>query len=548
MGSPLGGTKSIGFYDAAHTASIGRHFSRVVKLSRSGRAIGLSARYDGQVEQTGRTAWIASWGGGTRRIGLYLDSPTTVEGAFWNDVFDLNEAGQSIGIARFADGQHAWVADVYGATRAIGLMDEAHMSAGRAPFNTPVALNASGTVVGNTEWSGGQAAWLQSKRADVPARLIGIYDEKHTLPDGTVDNGVFALNAHGYAVGYARYGEELEGYTYRYDDGWVSTPAGETILIADGVARFITNSGLVAGYSRFEYSGGYPWIYDIATGTLRTLYRDPSQGGGSYPDFLTEDGVVIGRFSGGQRYASHLAWLAPAGQEPVLIGIYDDEHDGGSSWSYYETSSVAIASNGLTVGTSRQMHTGGMTAWVASPATAQTDRIGQYGGVYDGAVHEVDKGWYVLSSVTHASLPTHVTSTRFVAGYSLRYHGDDVPEGRTAWIYNGAAGRYATFEFSVRPSDGYAYSMVRVLLENGIAVGTYTKFADDGTDLGDRAFVWVTGRGAYDLGSVLNVDPETVDWDYLASGIVVNEDGVIAGHGVPLDSTSQGVFLARLNR
>lgn len=541
MGSPYGGSRAIGLYSGAHKDASGRHFSRVVKLSRSGRAIGLSARYDGGVPQTGRTAWIASWVGGTRPIGLYFDSPAPVPDARFNDVFDINEAGQSIGIATVPWGQHAWVADAHGVTRAIGLVDEAYMSPGQAPFNTPVALNASGTVVGHTEWSGGQVAWLQSNNPGLPARRIGLYGGKYIAEGGRVDNGVRAVNEHGYAVGYARYGEEMEGTTYFYDDAWVSTPAGETTRIADGVARIITNSGLVAGESRFEYAPGNPWIYDINTGALRYLF-DGGDRLGIY--FVSEDGVVVG---GG---AFGVTWLAPAGQSGVFIGFFDLAYDGGGAGnSNIDSSIVAIAPSGLTVGATELKRASGKTAWMASPITAQTQRIGLYGGIYDGAIHEEDRGDGVMRTFTsHTSEPTHVTRSRFAAGYSLRLHGDDVAEGQTAWIYNADADRYATLEFSVRPSDGYAFSQVHALLENGIAVGTYTKFAEDGTDLGDRAFVWVTRRGAYDLGSVLNVDPEAVGWDYLASGIVVNEAGVIAGHGVPYDSTSQGVFLAKLDR
>lgn len=547
MGGPLGGTKAIGFYDAAHTDDLGRHFSRVVKLSRSGRAIGLSARYDGGSRQTGRTAWLASWGGGTRRVGIYADDPQPLPGTgYANDVFDLNEAGQSIGIASFSDGQYAWVADVNGTTRAIGLMDAAHMSPGQAPFSTPVALNASGTAVGVSEWSGGRAAWLQPKRADVPARVIGIYDTEHTAQDGRVTNDVIALNEHGYAIGYAVREEVGSADTYYHHDAWVSTPAGETRSIAYGAPKIITNSNLVGGDEDFVFAPGNPWIYDIDSDTLRYFFARDGSGSGAYIAGLTEDGVAIGGIAP-REFPSSTVWLAPAGAAPVGIGFYDVEHNGGGK-GYYLSSIIAIAKNGLTVGTSRQMlsetQVEGMTAWIANPVTAATYRIGLYDAVHSGATRPADVG--PNSFASHVSVPTHVTRTRFAAGYSTRFHGDDTAEGQTAWVYNSAAGRYATFDLSVRASDGYSYSRVNALLENGIAVGTYTKFAEDGTDLGDRAFVWVTGRGAYDLGAVLDVDPESAGWDYLASGIVVNESGVIAGHGVPLSSTSQGVYLVRL--
>jgi hypothetical protein len=203
---------------------------------------------------------------------------------------------------------------------------------------------------------------------------------------------------------------------------------------------------------------------------------------------------------------------------------------------------VAYSTEGVAVGYSLGGYNEGygQVAWIASPVTRQTYVIGLQDQIYRNLSNEQGV------SGTHA-MPTQVTRSKFVAGYNVRYHGDYGPEGQTAWVYNSPAGKYAKLEFSVRASDGYAFSQVNQLLENGIAIGTYTKFADDGTDLGDRAFVWITHRGAYDLGSVLDVDPETVGWDYLASAIVANEAGYIAGLGLPYESVSQGVFLTRLS-
>ena len=86
------------------------------------------------------------------------------------------------------------------------------------------------------------------------------------------------------------------------------------------------------------------------------------------------------------------------------------------------------------------------------------------------------------------------------------------------------------------------------MLENGVAYGTYRKFNDDGTEAGDRAFVWIPGKGALDLGEHLVPSLEQAGWELFDTAAAAGWGGyVVAGTGVPEDGVpgTQAVFLAQ---
>lgn len=537
MGSPEGGTKSIGFYDATHTSASGYHTSEVVKLTRSGRAAGYSIRYNGQTVSRGRTAWIASWGGGTRRIGLFYDNeePPELTGTLDNYIVDMNEAGQVIGYAPKIRGQEAWISDASGVTRKLGFYDLAHQSSHYEPYNTPVAINPSGTIIGHSLWSGGQVVWLHSKNGGPPVQ-IGLYSSEYASDTGEVWNIAEALNAHGFVLGRAR--RSLEPwYT-----AWLRRPDGSMTLWDYGVTEdsdlILADSGYVAGET-YRQTDSMCWIYSPESGETHQVGLELPGWDYLYYNHvlgLAENGVAVGRAAYDR---ATYAWIARPDGTTVTVGFHYDLGLPGA-----ERSEITdFANTGVAIGISYRggMDGGGRTGWIVSPETLRTYRIGLEDVVHLGPPNPYGER-------NQFTQPTHVTRSRFVAGYNVRYHGDDTAEGQTAWIYNSPKGRYARLELSVRPSDGYAFSVVNQLLESGVAVGRYTKFAEDGTDLGDRAFVWITGKGAFDIGEHLDVDPESVNWDYLADAVLASPSGYIAGHGVPLESTSQGVFLVRLIR
>ena len=540
MGDPWGGTRSIGLYDAIHTSATGLHTSEIVDFTRSGYAVGHSIRYSDPSGRVGRTAWVAGPDRVTRRVGLYYtgSEPGLSEGWPENTLIDVNEAGQSVGTVEASTGSFAWQANADGTTRRIGILD---LTAADAEVrHEPVEINPSGTVLGNTTVGPNSIAWVQRKNGGRSVQ-IGLHGEDYVGADNATVNRAVAINDHGVVIGNARRGPPLypgsDAYLY---EPWVWIPVGDTQSLDtdshDGsTALFLTNSGLVGGTQMREGRSAdtRAWIYDIRTRTRRSVgMSDPEWDPPDALLALTESGIAVGV---NNRHRESRCWMALPGQPAQRIDPTGPAYDWGMVQSAWV---VGVAANGYTIGTSRMTATGGQSAWLASPADASTRLIGLADGTYTGG----SKNGHDLRT----SVPTHVTSSGFVAGYSLRYHWDFTAEGQTAWVYNSEKDRYVKFVFSARPSDGYAFSQVHALLENGIAVGSYRKFGDDGSDLGDRAFVWVTGRGAYDLGSILDVDPAEAGWEHLARGVVVNAAGILAGHGVPAESASQGVFLARL--
>jgi hypothetical protein len=103
-------------------------------------------------------------------------------------------------------------------------------------------------------------------------------------------------------------------------------------------------------------------------------------------------------------------------------------------------------------------------------------------------------------------------------------------------------------EISVRPNDGYAFSSISKVLQNGTVLGTYTRFVGN-TDTGERAFAWIPGRGVVKIDVNLDVDVKAQGWNYFESADQASAQGHIAGAGALADGdgSSFGVFLVRWN-
>lgn len=527
MANPWGGTRSVGLYDSAHKSSTGFHTSSIELFTRSGKVAGHSTRYEGQSDRRGQSAWIADWSGGTRRIGLYYDGAAPLaDGSRFNQIVSLNELGQTIGIALVENGQSAWFASPDGSTRPLGFYDAAHTTPGAAPHNTPVVLNPSGTIVGNTQFSNTQVAWLHSKNGG-PAIQIGLYDAEHHTPELPGWNTVVDLNIRGRAIGTARQVNSEYGYV----DGWLRHPDGTMHLFSGGPTKrtevfAITDSDLVAGTTG-NPGGTTGWVYDIKTGTTTNVGL-PDWEVAAYNTVLalTENGVAVGKMSY-YGNADDFLWLAPRNGPTYQIGL-DLQL---SKFSPALNTVADINDAGYVVGTSGRTRS---RAWIASPVTGQTYTIGLFDAQHTGLDN------------TQAHAVSQVTNSLFVAGYSVRYAADGTtPVGQTAWIYNSPAGAYARFDISVRPSDGYSYSEIRHVTENGTAFGMYRLYDDEGTYQGERAFVWMTKRGVRDLGDALDIDLAAAGWDHLEDAVVGNEAGYIAGQGKATEGDADGVFLVR---
>jgi len=92
--------------------------------------------------------------------------------------------------------------------------------------------------------------------------------------------------------------------------------------------------------------------------------------------------------------------------------------------------------------------------------------------------------------------------------------------------------------FSVRPSDGYAFSFFQYLNDDGLGLGFYELFDASSNNLGERVFAFTLEDGYVDLGSLADGGLDASDWDYLARAFQLNGAGQIIGTGLLADMTS----------
>ena len=115
-------------------------------------------------------------------------------------------------------------------------------------------------------------------------------------------------------------------------------------------------------------------------------------------------------------------------------------------------------------------------------------------------------------------------------GYSYRFNGGNIQLGQDAWIYNPTTDQTFALNLSTR-SDGFAYSRIYYLGENGLALGVYTLFDAQDNNLGDRAFYFTFADGLKDLGSLVQGGLSESGWSYLGSAVKANDLGQILGYG-----------------
>jgi hypothetical protein len=253
---------------------------------------------------------------------------------------------------------------------------------------------------------------------------------------------------------------------------------------------------------------------------------------------VTESGFVRGdsiRYSGSFE-AGQAGWIADSTGTTRRLGLTGAENTSSSGRKVSET--LGMSESGLVRGRSTR-YSGtteyGSSAWVGT-AAGVTTRLGLVDAVHTGT------GNYQFSETTA------LVDAGFVAGYSQRLNGDSTLDGQTAWIYDTHQEQLTNLVFSVRATDGYAYSAVTTLFEDGRAIGNYTLFIGT-TNAGSRPFVYLPGLGGFDLGSNMDVSLSTAGWDYFSSGTVqvtgllMTQSGYIVGGGDPFGNTGSGLFV-----
>ncbi|HEY5704769.1 MAG TPA: hypothetical protein VIS96_04265 [Terrimicrobiaceae bacterium] len=606
VANPASGTVRVGLYDQnggnEFTASTGSQSSRIWSSNEAGVTTGWSARYLGgtppseAVDEKGYAAWVATASGVTKRVG-YFDQDggnqfTRSDGFQASYSSFVTESGHVAGVSYRYDGKSdsvgrvAWIATASGATTRIGLYDQDGgnrftSSTGSQYSSTAADFAESGYVLGvSSIYNGltdpnGTAAWVANP-SGATAR-VGLYDQsggnQFTRSDDFQNAEPYYVNESGYATGRSQRfngtGSDLGWAT------WVADSTGQARRIGlydqaggnefsrndgyqDGYPASLSNSGHVAGNSsRYKGTGNSmgnaAWLAESSGATIRIGFYD--QGGGnaftrddgyqdSYMDRLTDSGYAIGGstlYNGETVGLGQAAWIANT-SGTTRIGLYDEQNPSSpreftTLTGAYRSFARDVTESGLVIGESARYLAdssfGGNAAWVAT-SSGTTTRIGLLDAVHTSA------------SGIQSSGAAFVTESGFVAGSSTRYNGDETQDGQTAWLFDLSSGETVPFELSVRPSDGFAFSSVIRLTEEGLALGYYALF-DGEASLGDRAFAYLPGRGFFDIGSNLDSPLDSAGWDYLANAFLGNSDGFIVGQGDPLGSeaSSQGVYLVQ---
>ena len=547
-------TVKVGLTDAEHTRNDGLKYGGALELTESGYVCGYSNRYNGGIGFLGPSAWLYN-GSATLKIGLTGAEHTRSNG--WKESYahELTESGCVRGISfRYTGssfmGVTAWFYDG-SATLNIGLTGPEHTRNDGYRTGGTRELTEAGYVSGYSfRYNGGssylgQSAWLYNGSATLN---IGLTDPEHTRNVGSRSSEPLGLTESGYA----------NGWSSRYNGG--SSDLGRSAWLYNGSATLnigltdpehtrddgyrasypqqLTESGHVRGAS-LRYNGGSSdlgrsaWLYNgSATVNIGLAAPEHTRDDGyrySYPQQITESGYVSGysrRYNGGSSDLGRSAWLYN-GWATVNIGLTDPEHTRDDG---YRHSSAGVTESGYAIGLSSRYNGGssnlGQTAWLYNGSA--TLNIG-----LTDAMHTRDDGY-------RSSGTRKLTDTGYVSGYSLRYNGGSSGLGQSGWLYDPTLDETFPLVLSER-SDGYAYSEVQFVGEDGLTLGNYTLFDSEDNELGDRAFYFTSAGGLHDLGGLVDGGLAATGWSYLAEPIGAIGNEQIVGQGMLLSQTD-GMF------
>lgn len=545
--SPAFNIQALGLTDAEHTRADGYQNSYTTALVRgpaaineTGQVVGHAQRFDGGSQLLGRSVWFFN-GASTERIGLIGDFYTRQDGFRDSKAQALNELGQVIGDSSLYNeagevvAGNSWFYDG-DTTVEIGLQDSVHTHSDGYQDNWAWALNDAGQVIGSSY------RYLGNARFGISAWL---YNGHSTLNIGLTGNGYTRNDGYRYSEGaYLNEAGQVAGYAYQYDDqgDWIGSNAwkfnGSTTFAIgpsgahQSIPRHINDEGQVVGHAAFLDSGGYPertiaWLYDgsssIAVGLTDSEHTRDDGYQSSVPNAsgcLNNAGQAIGlsnRYNGGSEFQGRTAWFYDQGTTRA-IGLTDSEHTRDDGYKF--NTAEALNEAGHVVGAADRFNGGlidlGRSIWFFDGTTTKSI------GLTD-SLHAREDG-YQQNTVLE------LNEAGQVAGLAWRYNGEDTDLGRTAWLYDSESDQ--TFDLTISSrSDGYAFSAIAYLTDDGLAVGRYELFNELDESLGERVFSFTQEDGVRDLGMMVTGGLEASGWESLAFALEANPMGQIIGYG-----------------
>ncbi len=463
-----GSNHRAGFVDAYHTSGTGEQISAVVGLNESGQAIGVSSSYPNASEQ-GQSAWIYS-GGVTTRLGLTGPNYTSSTGLQYSNPMYLNNAGQVAGTSQpmtAGGGQTGWVWTA-GSTAILGFTDAAHTDPAGQQWTDIDFLNDAGHATGESvryDASGvnGSTAWYYN---GATTTRIGIFDAQHTSVNG-------------------------EQYSFASRMNAASQVAGSSTRYVPGVDD--------AGQSSWIYSNGVT----TRTGLFDAQHTSASGIQYSTTALLNDAGVATGisdQYIGDSR-AGDSAWIFSGGVTHE-IGLVDASHTAPSG---HQSNSVEYLNNaGHVVGSADEFVVGGVvgssTWFYDGTSTVQI-------GLLDARHTRVDGYRY--------STAQGLNDAGQAIGLALRFSDTDLTErGLSGWFYDHATNHTFPLVFS-ESSDGHAETVPGVISNEGVVLGTYRQYSENGSQL--LPFYWSIADGFHALDDLVSGGLAANGWQLLES-------------------------------
>jgi hypothetical protein len=492
--------KRVGFYKSKNTNNVGYRLSSIGILNNNGQAAGISNVYFGSRYLKGETVWIYD-GSTTIEIGLLDEVHHNAYGMPDNELKLMNDAGIVAGEARQSgvDGTSAWV---YNGTETlpIGLLDAGHTDeTNNSSKNWVREINEAGHIAGRAwrnNFNGvneGQTAWVYNGSETIP---VSLSDPKHTYNNFYRYGSVVSLNEAGQAL----------GYSHSYAN---PAPAGNSSWLFNG------STTVVIGLMDDEHTRN--------DGINRMNAYDLSESGYvlGYSERFSETDVELGESP--WRYNS-------ANGETLNISLINAEH--------------TRSSDGFRRSNLYFLNEAGQAAGWAIRYNAAGDEIGTSGQFFDGSTsHAIG-----LKGAAHTDPSTGYQNNRadiltddgLVAGAA--YRSGDQYLGRTAWFFDGTE-TISMGNLSVN-SNGYAFSEITRITDDGIALGFYKKYDENDYSV-DYGFAYHTDWGFIELGAVIEPDPEQPDWQYLDEPLTVNSNDELLGNAnLPAAADGSSSFTA----
>ncbi|MGN6370173.1 MAG: hypothetical protein ACTHN5_18100 [Phycisphaerae bacterium] len=550
-------TVQIGLTSADYVSPTGLRDSTIWLAATGGTVVGVSLRYNSAGGSNGQDLWAYNpQTQATTLIGLF--GPDYGSGAYRrNDVLHTLPTGEVIGYATRGAGslgQDAWYySTATNSTTFIGLTGPDYLRSDGYRSEGFGSLFPSGYVTGTTQIyrtssgiSLGQDAWIFSPSTGTVR--FGLTGPGYQLVGGVSRSSAVAyVNSSGQAVGESdRYDPNVSSSKLG-TDSWVYDPAtGATTrigLVGSGYENpagvrnslpfGLSDDGTVLGqsqrYSGFADMGTDAWIYSIASQTTTQLgligagyvrsdgYRYSSCGGTGPLQ------TVVGyskRYSGTTDLGQD-NWIYQSAtgisKQIGLTGIGYEQSNGFRS----PATGPTFTPTGIVIGAANRYNGStaiGQDPWIYNPITDKTTRIGLTGSGYE------------KSDGTRFGSIRFVNTTGLIAGYSNRYSSTGTSLGLDYWIYDSNSDTTYPLQFSVK-SDGTSNSTVRVLTDDGLVLGDYTKYSGS-LSLGNFAFAWTENSGFVDLGITVTPSLSSTGWQSLADAFYVTPTGQIAGVGL----------------